>query len=135
MASLHYTFECRCTRPILVEADKLEDVIAPIPLRTARIDVVGIVCANCKRVRTYSLDENPHPPAIVDKRSPTYMFAGWLGCDDGGCKTKLPLFSLTAIPADPKGKNTELASWRWEEALRCPDGHSIKTPPKTVRSL
>src|SRR5216684_2041630 len=113
MGTLHYVFHCRCSRPIVLPVGTIEHIIVPPIDPSTLLRSVGLVCAHCKRVRSYPLGaDSPHydpiPPAILAPQSEEIRtFAGWLKCDTESCTTRLPLFSLRSVPIDAEARHKE----------------------------
>jgi hypothetical protein len=133
MGQMHYVFHCRCSCPIVFPSETLGQVIVPPNTLPTNPHSVGVVCGQCKRVRSYSADTNaqdydPTMSAVLQDLKPTPMFVEWLTCEEEICGTRLALFSPVSISTDPEERRKELATWAWGDDLLCPRGHHIPKP-------
>jgi hypothetical protein len=124
MGSPHSVYSCRfCRRRLWLSDQILERPFAP----------VGIVCSNCKRFATYSLDKNsPYYDGTAKREYSVPVVTTSLGarrCVEANCKTPLLLFALTSLPIEEEEKRREVDGWIWDD-LKCPSGHLIIKPDR-----
>ena|SRR5713226_5920401 len=135
----HWLFDCRqCSKPILLLAEKLGEVIVPLSSHIKELHSAGVVCPHCKTVESYSADKDssnydPTVKVVVPDQTVAPFFAGWLRCEEENCKTPLGLFSTEIVPIDDDKKRGLLATWKWGN-VKCPSGHSIPKP-QTLKIL
>jgi hypothetical protein len=117
----HYVFGCRgCVNRLW------------IPIEEHQAASVGLVCDQCKRVASYSLDDSSHnyDPTGESAESESrfdVMALGTLRCGDGTCESPLPMFALRPLSVDSDERLAELRTWIWLD-VKCSEGHQITNP-------
>jgi hypothetical protein len=119
----HYVFGCRGCRNRLW---------LPIGIVEQQADSVGLVCDQCKRVASYSLNINSpnydRTGAWADAESVfNVMSPGAMRCEDRTCESPLVIFALSPLSMDFDERLAELRTWLWLD-LKCPRGHKITRP-------
>jgi phage FluMu protein Com len=104
----------------------------PVEIVEQQADSVGLVCDQCKRVASYSLDENSpnydRTGALADAESDfEVMSPGPVRCEDRTCESPLVIFTLRSLSMDFGERLAELRSWSWLD-VKCPRGHKISRP-------
>ena len=119
----HYVFGCRGCRNRLW---------LPIEIVEQQADSMGLVCDQCKRVASYSLNINSpnydRTGARADAESAfNVMSPGAMRCEDRTCEFPLVIFALRPLSMDFDERLAELRTWLWLD-VKCPRGHRITRP-------
>ena len=124
-------FHCRhCQVPILLPYDTLGRPFGDPKLRGADYPSVFFACSRCKRVGSYSLNQNSpdyDPLGLLEVRQPLAeetMFLTWLECEGINCRIQKPLFAQWSPDTTELERRVDVKTWQWD-GLRCPQGHEI----------
>jgi hypothetical protein len=135
--NLYWIFHCRCSKPLVIQVDRLVPQELGRESLSKEIRHVVAVCPDCKFAGIYSADKDsphydPQVRVVGGTQNATLDRAGWLECEGGDlCPTPIALFLRASFPNELEVWRDEIATWTWED-LHCPSGHRLRRPSKRL---
>src|SRR5947209_6899783 len=132
MDQLHYLLHCSgCGNAILLPLEMLSRAFQYPGGRSNDKEPVAAVCDHCKQVRNYDLArKSPNPPwgpMVLAHEMSDWAYLGWLECEEGTCKARLPLFAKWNHAISLEQRKEYANAWDWD-GLKCQNEHPIPKP-------